>query len=351
MNKSNRFSLLLVDDEPWALSGMEEIIPWEEYGFEIVGKCSTASEALRLLGEKKPQAVFTDIRLPDYSGLELIRRIRESMVRTEIVVVSAYSDFEVARQSLEYDVICYLLKPLEEEEVRRAARKIARKLEQEPQACPVIAEKEGKPLFSAEQLAFFEGVTEGGACCAVLFSGEGPRDWAKKGAIVFEALIGGKHAFFLTDRPSAETFPENLFWGMSRPHRNFSDPCAVYHEALLSFLMGIQFCTHPLISEVQLFLAEHISEPISVQRMAGEFYLSPLYLSNLFKKQTGETLIVSLNRTRIRYAKYLLLTTDAPLQEISQAVGFQDYSYFGRMFKKITKESPEHFRKSHEQHE
>ena len=71
MNKSNRFSLLLVDDEPWALSGMEEIIPWEEYGFEIVGKCSTASEALRLLGEKKPQAVFTDIRLPDYSGLEL----------------------------------------------------------------------------------------------------------------------------------------------------------------------------------------------------------------------------------------------------------------------------------------
>lgn len=85
--------------------------------------------------------------------------------------------------------------------------------------------------------------------------------------------------------------------------------------------------------------------------MAGEFYLSPLYLSNLFKKQTGETLIVSLNRTRIRYAKYLLLTTDAPLQEISQAVGFQDYSYFGRMFKKITKESPEHFRKSHEQHE
>ena len=61
MNKSNRFSLLLVDDEPWALSGMEEIIPWEEYGFEIVGKCSTASEALRLLGEKKPQAVFTDI--------------------------------------------------------------------------------------------------------------------------------------------------------------------------------------------------------------------------------------------------------------------------------------------------
>ena len=80
--------------------------------------------------------------------------------------------------------------------------------------------------------------------------------------------------------------------------------------------MGIRFCTHPLISEVQLFLAEHISEPISVQRMAGEFYLSPLYLSNLFKKQTGETLIVSLNRTRIRYAKYLLLTTDAPLQEI-----------------------------------
>ena len=169
MNKSNRFSLLLVDDEPWALSGMEEIIPWEEYGFEIVGKCSTASEALRLLGEKKPQAVFTDIRLPDYSGLELIRRIRESMVRTEIVVVSAYSDFEVARQSLEYDVICYLLKPLEEEEVRRTARKIARKLEQEPQACPVIAEKEGKPLFSAEQLAFLRGRQKEGRAAPYCF--------------------------------------------------------------------------------------------------------------------------------------------------------------------------------------
>lgn len=169
MNKSNRFSLLLVDDEPWALSGMEEIIPWEEYGFEIVGKCSTASEALRLLGEKKPQAVFTDIRLPDYSGLELIRRIRESMVRTEIVVVSAYSDFEVARQSLEYDVICYLLKPLEEEEVRRTARKIARKLEQEPQACPVIAERRESLSFPRSSLLFLRGRQKEGRAAPYCF--------------------------------------------------------------------------------------------------------------------------------------------------------------------------------------
>lgn len=350
MNSGKRWKLLLVDDEPWALSGMEEIIPWEDFGFEIVGKCQTASQALRMIEEKKPEAVLTDIRLPDDSGLELIRRIRERAPGTEIAVASAYSDFEAARRSLEYDVVCYLLKPLEEE-VCRAAQKLAQKLRlrQEPQLpLPVVEEREGRPVFTQEQLLLFAGAAGGSACCAALFAGELPEAAVDPQTVVLEAVIGGKHAFFLRERPREELLPDGLLRGVSRLYRSFSEPEEMYHEALLSFLMRVSFCRHELISRVQLFLADHIAEPISVQRVAGEFYLSPLYLSNLFKKQTGETLIHSVNRMRICWAEYLLLYTSEPLLEISQSVGFQDYSYFGRMFKKMTKESPEHYRKSHE---
>jgi DNA-binding NarL/FixJ family response regulator len=54
----------LVDDEPWALKGLSEIIPWNEYGFELCGYCRNTAEALAVFKQKGADAVFTDIRMP-----------------------------------------------------------------------------------------------------------------------------------------------------------------------------------------------------------------------------------------------------------------------------------------------
>jgi two-component system response regulator YesN len=71
------YRLILVDDEPWALSGLEEIINWAEEGFEICGRCTNAMEALKVMERCDADVVFTDIRMPRMNGLELISAIKQ----------------------------------------------------------------------------------------------------------------------------------------------------------------------------------------------------------------------------------------------------------------------------------
>lgn len=93
-----KFKLILVDDEPWALIGLEEIIEWETMGFTVAARCECGQEALEAADRVQPDAIITDIRMPDMSGIELYQRLSESHPGIVGAVVSAYADFEIARE-------------------------------------------------------------------------------------------------------------------------------------------------------------------------------------------------------------------------------------------------------------
>ena len=60
----------MIDDEPWALEGLAQIIDWQAAGFSIEGRFTDPQEALKFLCESRPDVVFTDIRMPGLSGVE-----------------------------------------------------------------------------------------------------------------------------------------------------------------------------------------------------------------------------------------------------------------------------------------
>lgn len=66
--------VLLVDDEPFILRGMEELIDWEQEGFKIVGSASDGEEALHFLKDHDADLVLADIKMPVMDGLELCAR-------------------------------------------------------------------------------------------------------------------------------------------------------------------------------------------------------------------------------------------------------------------------------------
>ena len=82
-----KYKLMLVDDEPWALTGIEEIIDWEALGFSVVARCGCGREALLQARIHQPDAVITDIRMPDMTGIELIRLIRQVPLPVGCIVV------------------------------------------------------------------------------------------------------------------------------------------------------------------------------------------------------------------------------------------------------------------------
>lgn len=79
--------------------------------------------------------------------------------------------------------------------------------------------------------------------------------------------------------------------------------------------------------------------------IAEHFYISPHYLSRVFKEVTGLPLTEFVNMTRIREAQRLLRQTDAKIIDIAEQVGYGNLSHFGRVFKQQTGLSPLQYRK------
>ena len=100
-----------------------------------------------------------------------------------------------------------------------------------------------------------------------------------------------------------------------------------------------------IISKAQLFIKSNYDKPLRLEDVAKAVYLSPNYFSSMFKKITGYTFSSYLTRKRIEAAKELLIKTNLPIKEIVEKVGFEDYNYFNRTFKKIEKVPPAQFRK------
>jgi len=103
---------------------------------------------------------------------------------------------------------------------------------------------------------------------------------------------------------------------------------------------------YSIVSKVKAIVNEHLSENISVLSIASRLYISPNYLSRLFKKKTGEGCNAYIIRKRIERAKYLLESTSLPSGKIASAVGYQDINYFSIAFKKHVGISPTKYRES-----
>ncbi|MGL4336206.1 MAG: AraC family transcriptional regulator [Turicibacter sp.] len=91
----------------------------------------------------------------------------------------------------------------------------------------------------------------------------------------------------------------------------------------------------------------HFDSPLSIEEMAMLTGFSPHYFCHFFKKQTGQTFFVYLNRYRIEKAKDMLRNSDDTITTIAFNTGFQDLSYFIRTFKKYTLASPAVYRKTY----
>lgn len=99
-----------------------------------------------------------------------------------------------------------------------------------------------------------------------------------------------------------------------------------------------------IIDKINQYIHDHYNEDIGRNKIAGEFFLTPEYLSKLYKRKTGIVLKTYINNYRIEKAKELLQSSDKSISEIALAVGFDNFSYFSTLFKKSTGISPKDYK-------
>lgn len=117
------YRAILIDDEPIILQGLQILIDWEAYDFEIVGCASDGIQGLDLIQKLEPDLVISDIQMPNMSGVQMISQTYDQY-RCKYIVLSGYSDFAYAQQCISYGVQEYLLKPVDENELIQALEKV-----------------------------------------------------------------------------------------------------------------------------------------------------------------------------------------------------------------------------------
>lgn len=130
----------------------------------------------------------------------------------------------------------------------------------------------------------------------------------------------------------------------ARTVRNIYDALTRYLERYITLKQNSPAVKNNLIRQVNAFMHTSSAENINLQVIADMFHVSCGYLGRLYRRETGESLIIALNRRRIEVAKRLLRTISQKVFEIAHNVGIDDPTYFTHIFVKYTGQSPSAYR-------
>jgi YesN/AraC family two-component response regulator len=287
------FSLVVIDDEEVIRRGIVQFVDWKSLGFKIRASFEDGESALAYLKGTQVDAVLTDIRMLEVSGLDLAEYLARESPATKIVIMSGYRDFDYAVKALRCDVFEYLLKPVELDTLRETFEKLRTAI------CSDKLLSKVKEALPVDEEGFLQALLK-----------EKPQNDAQ-----FRALVARFHS---AEKASAAA----------------PAACADSAEGELTGYAEV------IVRKAEFFMAEQFHRDLSLEEVANHVYLSPVYFSRFFKEKTGTNFIDRLTELRIKAAVELLDQHRYQIQEIGEMVGYRNAKYFTRVFKQLLGTTP-----------
>ncbi|MNI32808.1 putative response regulatory protein [compost metagenome] len=245
------YKVIIADDEAFIRERVMNNMPWRDIGFEVVGCAPNGELALKMVRDCHPDAILTDILMPNMTGLELAQCVKSEFPQIKVALMSAYDDFQYAKEAIRFGVKGYLL----------------------------------KPIIRDEFLELFQGLAKD----------------LKKEAMLSIHSVSGKVQESAGDR--------NAYVALAKK-----------------------------------YTVENYAERIRLDDVSEFLHVNPNYFSTIFKRETGKNFIDYLNEVRINEAMKLLLHTNYKVFEISMSVGYGNFSYFNKIFKRLSGVTPQTYR-------
>lgn len=157
----------------------------------------------------------------------------------------------------------------------------------------------------------------------------GPVEWASRLRRILELMRGAE---------SDPEYPGGLYLAL------------LLHEAERQYLAGRRAAArlhNETVEKVCAYLAENYQQKFSLGEVAAQFYLSPYYLSRLFRRVTGQSIVDYVNGCRIEAAQRLLENTELSISAVAEQTGFSTAAHFRRVFHDLMGVGPLQYRKSH----
>lgn len=259
---------VIVDDESYIVHYLLNMFAWEDFGFREVYPSTNPQQVKDMIEREKIDLLISDIRMPEISGLDLLRYISQEKQNTKVLLLSGYSEFEYAREAIRYGASDYLLKPIMKEELGEAISAILTELN-------------------------MDNSTE--------LSHASDENWG----------------------------------GITKAEDEIQTDCINYEQGQSSKIMGT----------IQEYIKQHLSSDLSLAELSDVVHLHPVYLSRLYKQETGEKISTYIVNTRMNKAAELLIQTDLRVADITKEVGYHKIQYFIQLFKNQFGETPQQYRR------
>ena len=113
---------IIIEDEPAAANLLSEMLKDIEPEVAVLDKCPDLPSGVKSIKRHAPDIVFLDIELPVYSGIQLLEFFKPEEINFQVIFTTAYNDY--AMKAFEMSAVDYLLKPLQEEKLHAAVKKV-----------------------------------------------------------------------------------------------------------------------------------------------------------------------------------------------------------------------------------
>jgi two-component system response regulator YesN len=361
--------VLLVDDEKFILKRLAETIDWNSLGMEVVAQATDGNIALELYNKHRPDIIITDIYMPKMTGLELAQKVRRLSAECEFIILTAYPNFEYAKEAIDYFVASYQLKPIKNSVLIDLLVSLKSKIEQK-RTClrnasnlssPIAKTEQAFPTLSEEQITAVINALKTKDNTSIqksvnTFFTEFEISKAPIKHIINEisALI------YMIEKKLVQStvLMNSIFLRQLNPSKELSNMTEItdikiwlktfFEQLLNSQTFYAYINSRPIVQRTILYIVQHYPERITTNTVSELFSVSSEHLTRLFKADVGKTFVKYLVEYRISIAIFLLKNTNYKIYEISNLVGYPNVIYFNKIFKTITGAKPSHYQKSRE---
>lgn len=395
------FRVILAEDEPLVRMGIKSMVNWEEMNMRVVAECSDGEEAWKAYEAHRPDLIITDLKMPVMDGMELIRRVRAVDSRVRILVLTCIEDFDYARQAIELDVSNYILKlSCTVEKLTGILGRIREELTAMSASDNNVRDVDYLPIresmffdyvcgHSMDCKSYAEAIRDtripipaGRISLTVMRLMEYQRflkddqsgrslknmvrelvELALKKTCNWECYCGhpGEYVLLFSGRNEAEMLARDnglmrisdlvdeylnleLRFSPENVGEGYEDLPRMYESALKQLVRSPEQDYPRKITAALAIIRRNYDKPISLQSVADELGVSAGYLSRLFLSAMGRTFTDTLNQVRVERAKQLLRDRRLTAYKVGEQVGIGNATYFIRVFKKYTGETPNEYR-------
>lgn len=323
---------IFVDDEEYLRTGVQTLIDWDAAEVELAAVCANYFEALTALEDVWPDIVITDIKMPVFSGLDLIQKAVALGYETEFIILSGHDEFAFAQTAMKYGVNHYILKPFNEETLLQAIvqcrEKLLHKRSQPAALINRLSEKISEEFAQNDKTSIQQALS-------VLLESEHSAEIIT--AAFSKTIMHYTRLKALKMEDSAQVL-KGLY--DCKAVEAVKSKIIGYAALLIQGLPETEDCIEKICRYID---ANYFEEYLSLAWLASNLvYMNADYLGKLFFKTTGQKFSKYLTQKRIEAAKQLLITQNDPkIYRIAESVGFgKNPQYFNQIFKEATQMTP-----------